>query len=124
VGAIVMLLGCLLPWYSFGGDLPGRPLAAWDGSGALVLGAALAVIALLLLPWAAGPDGRRFVDRWLIWALVAGVAVTGLIVWPLGFLDRPGGLTPDRAPGLWIAVLGAGVLAFATWTIAREPHRA
>ncbi len=38
---------------------------------------------------------------------------------------RPGGLeslTPDRAPGLWITLVGLAILSRASWQISREPH--
>ena len=121
--AVVMLAGCLLPWYTVGGgnDLPAIPLGAFGGSGILVFLAALATIALVALPYAAG-DRPMGADRWLIYLLFAVVAWFGLLYWPLDKLgDLAGGLLPDRAPGLWIAIVGTIGLSRAVYDIAREP---
>jgi len=122
VAALVMLLGCLLPWYTLAGDLPSSPFGAFDGSGVLVFGAALATLALVTLPYATGRPAWD-VDRWIAYALIAGVAVLGAAVWPVGFLDGPAGLRPDRAPGLWLSFAGALALIRASFLITREPTR-
>jgi len=119
VAAVVMLVGCLLPWYTFAGDLPASPFRAFDGSGILVFAAALAIFALVTLPSMAG-DGAVGADRWLAYVLILGVAVLGAGVWPVGFLDALDGLRPDRAPGLWIALAGVFILALAARRIALE----
>ena len=56
LAAIVIVVACLLPWWGVGGGdgLPALSGNAFEGSGILVFFAALAVIALLTLPYAAG----------------------------------------------------------------------
>lgn len=123
--AVVMLVGCLLPWYTFGGgaDLPATSFAAFSGSGILVFLAALATLGLVALPYAAG-DRPVGTDRWLIYLLPAIGAWVGLLVWPLDLLgDLAGGLLPDRAPGLWVAVVGTIGLTRAAYEMAHEPGR-
>jgi hypothetical protein len=124
VFAIVMLVACLLPWYTFpGADLPGRPLNGFSGSGFLVFLAALAVLAVVSLPYAAG-DRPVGADRWLIYLLLAIAAWVGVVVWPLDLLgDLAGGLLPDRAPGFWLAVVGTAGLTRAAYEMAHEPGR-
>jgi hypothetical protein len=122
LAAVVMLVGCLLPWFKFVGDAGERPYGALDGSGILVFIAALAVLAIVTLPYAAG-DRPIGADRWLAYALVFLVALVGLFVWPVQFLDAPAGLLPDRAPGYWVAFIGSLILARAAFNIAREPAR-
>jgi hypothetical protein len=120
--AVVMLIGCLplVPWYTFVGDLPLRPFIAFDGSGILVFVAALATLALVVLPYAAGERPVTF-DRWIAFALLAGVALIGIVIWPFNFLDELSGLLPDRAPGWWVSAVGSMILARAAFNIAREP---
>jgi hypothetical protein len=120
VAAVLMLVGCVLPWYTFVGDLPIAPFRAFDGSGILVFIAAVASLALVTLPYAAG-DRPVGLDRWIAFALLAGLALVGLVVWPFQFLDEPAGLLPDRAPGFWISAVASFALARAAFEVAREP---
>src|SRR5215210_108389 len=121
IASLVILAGCLLPWYALGGDggLPPETYRVFDGTGLLALIAALATIALMTLPYAmAGqPTG---VDRPLLYAFLAIVAVIGVALWVPQFLFAPEGFLPDRAPGLWIAAIGALALARSAYDIARE----
>jgi hypothetical protein len=120
--AIVILVGSLLSWYTFVGDLGVRTFKAFDGSGILTFIAALATIALVALPYAAG-DRPVSIDRWLAYLLLALLAWVGLAFWPWDFLSVPSGFLPDRAPGLWLAVIGTIGLSRAAFDISREPPR-
>ena len=123
VSAIVMLVGCLLPWYAMGGgtDLPLRQLRAFSGSGILVFIAALATLAIVALPYAAG-DRPVGADRWPAYLILAVAAWVGLLFWALQFVgDTAPGLLPDRAPGLWVSLVGTIGLSRAVYDIAREP---
>ena len=120
--SIVILIGSLLPWYTFVGDLGVNAFRAFDGSGILTFIAALATIALVALPYAAG-DRPLGLDRWLIFLLLAIVAWVGIAVWPLDFLSAPAGFLPDRSPGFWLAVVGTLGLTRAAFDIAHEPPR-
>lgn len=117
-GAATILVGSALPWYTAAGDLPVQPARAFDGSGILTFVAAVATLALVTLPWAL-PD-RDDPDRPIAYALLAALAALGVALWPPDRLDRPAGLMPDRAPGLWLAVVGAAILAAAAWRVSRE----
>jgi hypothetical protein len=123
VGALVMLVGCVLPWYSVGGgsELPLRQLNAFSGSGILVFIASLATVAVVALPYAAG-DRPVAVDRWPAYLLFAVAAWVGIAYWIVSLVgDTAPGLYPDRALGLWIAVIGTISLSRAVYDIAREP---
>ena len=122
ISAIVILVGSLLPWYTFVGDLGPSAFRAFDGSGILTFIAALATIALVALPYAAG-DRPVSIDRWLAYLLLALVAWVGIAFWPWDFVQVPAGFLPDRAPGLWLAVLGTIGLTRAAFDISREPPR-
>jgi hypothetical protein len=120
--AIVIVVACLLPWYTFVGDLGVNAFKAFDGSGILTFIAALATIALVALPYAAG-DRPVGLDRWIAYVLLAVLAWVGIAFWPWDFLSVPAGFLPDRAPGLWLAVIGTIGLSRAAFDISREPPR-
>lgn len=120
LAALIMLLGSLLPWYTFVGDIGDRSFGAFDGSGILVFVAALATLALVTLPYAAGDRPVGF-DRWIAFALITGLALVGVALWPASFLSEPAGLLPDRAPGYWVSVVGSLALGRAAFDVAREP---
>ncbi|HEU4672957.1 MAG TPA: hypothetical protein VFS32_08670 [Candidatus Limnocylindrales bacterium] len=126
LGAIVILVGSALPWYSTGGgagELPARTLHAFDGSGFLSFVAALGLLALVALPYAA-VDRPVAVDRWLSFALLALLAFVGVLLWPVNLLgDLAAGLLPDRAYGYWIAVVGVLMVCRAAYEIRLEPDR-
>ena len=125
VSAIVMLVGCVLPWYAVGGgsDLPVRQLNAFSGSGILVFIAALATLAVIALPYAAG-DRPVAIDRWPAYLLFAIAAWVGIVNWVLSLVgDTLPGLFPDRAPGLLIAVVGTVALSRAAYDIRLERER-
>jgi hypothetical protein len=126
IAALVILVGCALPWYTVGGEvegIPARSVNAFDDlAGLAVFLAALAILALVALPYAAG-DQPVGIDRWpsyliLLLAAVAGIAVSVLQIVTGDLLID--GLRPDRAAGLWIAIVGLIVLARATFEIAQE----
>ncbi len=115
LAAIVILAGCVLPWYTAGGnqDLPAIQLHAFDGAGILVFVVALAVLALVTLPYAS--DGPVFVDRTLSYVLLLAAGLLGFAGFIVQYLHPLttdfGGALPTRAPGLWLTGLGLIVLA-------------
>jgi drug/metabolite transporter (DMT)-like permease len=84
--------------------------------------AALATIALVALPYAAG-DRPTGVDRGLVFGLLALLALAGVILWVPGLLDAPEGLLPNRAYGYWIAIVGTVMMLRAAYDIILEPPR-
>ena len=127
LGAIVILVGCVLPWWAIGGGdvLPARSGNAFDGMGVVVFIVALATIALVTLPYAMGrPVGG---DRWPAYAILAllgwaalGIRVLDLIgLRALAFAQVTDAFT--RGPGLWITGVGLAMLARAAFDLYREP---
>jgi hypothetical protein len=124
VASLIILAGCLLPWYALGGDggLPPVTYRVFDGTGLLALIAALATIALIALPYAM-IDRPTGVDRPIFYALLAIVAILGVALFVPTFLFAPEGYLPNRAPGLWVTAIGVIVLARSAYDIALErPH--
>jgi drug/metabolite transporter (DMT)-like permease len=124
IAAVVILAGCVLPWYRIGGDggLPPITYHVVDGTGLFALLAALATIALMTLPYAM-IDRPVGVDRPILYAILAIVAVIGVALWIPQFLFAPQGFLPDRAPGLWVSAIGVVILARAAYDIALERPR-
>ena len=117
VSAILVLVGCALPWFRAGGSdgIPPIEGNAFAGAGILVFLAALATLALVALPYAAG-DRPVAYDRWWAYAAIAVVAAVALVARVLAIASEAGGLAtmlPDRAPGLWLTAVGVLGLLFA-----------
>jgi hypothetical protein len=122
LASIIVIAACFLPWWQTSADLglPPRSGNAFDGSGVLVFFVALAIIALLALPYAAGdvPVGLDRPLSFLILTIVAWVAFAiRLADLALTNLDA---VLPQRAYGLWLAALGLIVLSRAVYNITRE----
>ena len=118
VSAILIVVGCALPWFRAGGaeGIPALEGNGFFGPGILAFLAALATLALVALPYAMG-DRPVAVDRWWVYALLAGIAALGVLLRALAIAFESGGfgtMLPDRAPGIWLAAAGVVGLAFAT----------
>ena len=122
LASIVILAACFLPWWLSSCDLglPARSGNAFDGSGVIVFFVALAIFALLALPYAAGdvPVGLDRSLSFLILAVVGWLALAVRLV-DLG-LTSLDAILPQRAFGLWLAVLGLILLSRAVYDITRE----
>jgi hypothetical protein len=120
IGAVLTLIGCVLPWYTTSGAaLPARSINAFEGAGILVFISAIVIIALVLLPYAAG-DQPLSLDRTLSFAIVATLGVIGLvlkIVQQLG-IGPIEGMFPDRAVGLWVSAAGLAIVAWGVTELA------
>jgi hypothetical protein len=120
--SVVIIAACFLPWWQTSTDLglPPRSGNAFDGSGVLVFFVALAIIALLALPYAAGdvPVGLDRPLSFLILTVVGWLAL-GARVADLALTNLEAVL-PQRAYGLWLAALGLIILSRATYHIVRE----
>lgn len=122
LAAIVIIAACFLPWWQSSAEFGLTPLSnnAFEGAGVLVFFAALAVIALLALPYAAG-DVPVGIDRPLSFVIVTVVAWLAMGIHAVGIATRNlEALLPQRAYGLWLAVLGLVLLSRAVYDITRE----
>jgi hypothetical protein len=125
LGAIVVVIGCVLPWYTLGGEegqLTALTMNALSGSGVLTFLAGLGTLALVALPYAVG-ERPLAIDRGLSFGLLAILAFVGLVLWIPSVLDAPEGMLPNRAYGFWISAVGAIMLARAAYDISLEPPR-
>ncbi len=122
LAAVVLLVGCVLPWYTAGGqvgDLPALTGNAFEASGILVFLVALGSLALVTLPYAAG-DRPVGTDRWPPYLLLLVVAVVGVLLRAVDLWGRGVLGLPDRSPGLWIVGIGLILLARATFEISQS----
>ena len=120
IAALIMIVGCLLPWWQFGGDggLPLRTGNAFEGAGILVFFSALATIALVTLPYAT--DRPVSIDRTVSWLAIVAVGWIGLGLRAFDLFGVGALGLPNTAPGLWISGLGLAVLSRAVYEIAGE----
>ena len=123
-GAVLTLIGCFLPWYRVGGEggLPAIGSNAFDGTGILVFLAAVAILALIALPYAAG-DIPVSVDRPASFVLVVAVGVAGFAIRALQLWQQGALGLPDRALGFWLVAVGLGVCVWGAAEIVTEGAR-
>ena len=126
--AIVILVGCVLPWWTVGGgagELSQLSGNAFDSTGILVFVAALATIALVTLPYARERPVRA--DRWSSYAVIAGIGWLAfayrlldlLVNHALQFDAFADVLT--RIPGLWVTLIGLILLARSAYDMWHAP---
>jgi len=121
IGAILTLIGCFLPWYTVGGEggLPAISSNAFDGPGILVFLAAIGILALIALPYAAG-DQPLSIDRPAAFVLVVAIGVAGFVIRTIQLVGLEALGLPDRAIGLWLSALGLAVMAWGAAEIVGE----
>jgi hypothetical protein len=128
IGALVILVGCFLPWWTVGGvdGLPVRSGNAFDSLGMLVFAAAIATLALVTLPYAS--ERPVAADRWTSYTLIAaaGWLGFGLRVFELATSRQLQFAEPaeivTRIPGIWLAGIGLAILARAAFEMLQEPR--
>ena len=115
LGAVAAVVGAMPAWWTVGGTvMPQLSGNGFEGSGIIVFVVALAMLALIVLPFATR-DGESRLDRPLSYAVLGGVAIGAFLLSVLEIhgLNKLG--LPDRAPGLWLT--GGGV-ALIAWGVA------
>jgi hypothetical protein len=125
LGAITVIVGCLLPWYTVGGDgsLPAEVYRAFTyPQGLVVFLAGLGTLALVALPYAMGPRPVAL-DRGLAFGVLAVASIVGVVLWVWAVLPAPQGLLPMGAYGYWISAIGSIMLCRAAFEISQEPAR-
>ena len=127
LGAVVVLVGCVLRWWSVGGasGLPELGGNAFEGMGIVVFGVALATIAIVTLPYATERPVNA--DRWPAYALLAGLGWLALLVRVIDLailrafaFHQPTDVFTN-GPGRWVTGIGLAMLARAAYDIYREP---
>jgi hypothetical protein len=121
--ALVLLLGCVLPWWTIvvADGLPPTTGNAFESTGILVFLAAMAVLALVTLRLAS--ERPLEIDRLPAFLVVLGLGLLGFVLRLLGLfasgpLDQ---FRPDHAPGVFIVIVGLVGLGRAVLEIYQEP---
>jgi hypothetical protein len=128
IGALVILTGCFLPWWTFGGTdgLPAYSGNAFESLGIVVFAVAIATLALVTLPYAS--ERPVPADRWTTYAVFAGAGALAFAyrLIELGtqsaFRFAEPAEVVTRIPGLWLAGIGLVILARATYDMLQEPR--
>ncbi|MDA8203371.1 MAG: hypothetical protein M0Z49_11540 [Chloroflexi bacterium] len=123
-GAVLALVGCLFPWGQTAGvGLPPESTGAFDGFGILVFVAAIGLLALIALPYAAG-DQPIGLDRPLAFVIVGAVGVIGFLLKLIQILGAGLLALPDKGLGLWVAAVGLVIVIWGLAEMAAEHPRA
>ena len=128
IGSVLAIIGAFLPWTYAGGEigLPMQTEKALDGgAGILMFIAAVALLALLILPYAS-PSGRASLDRWVSFAILGGLMVVGTLL-QLFQLFSSGTLKLlplTDVLGLWLGVAGTLLVAWGAAEIVGQETRA
>lgn len=128
LGALVVVVGCFLPWWTRKAPegLPALSGTAFEGMGIVVFAIAIATLALVTLPYASERPIRA--DRWTSYAFLAaaGWLALGYRVIDLASLRAFSFTEPADVvlaiPGLWLVVIGLAMLSRATYEMLQEPQ--
>ena len=123
-GALVTAVGCFLPWWSVGGTVTGRLMGnAFDSVlGMAVFAIALALVAVMVLPYASR-DRYSPLDRRAVYVLL-WLAALGAFAARLVQINAPefGGLgLPQAIPGAYLTGAGLGVVFLGVIDLFSEP---
>jgi hypothetical protein len=115
VAATLLVVGCVPAWWAVGGAVtPALSGNGLDGIGIVVFLSALALLAVIVLPYATR-EGDSRLDRPWSYVLMAATAA-GAFGWRVVQIRDFDGLgLPDRTPGLWIT---GAALVLLVWGVA------
>ncbi|MEO7117502.1 MAG: hypothetical protein ABIZ34_00875 [Candidatus Limnocylindrales bacterium] len=124
IGAVVTLVSMPLDWFKVGGVVSSlTPItgSGFEGAGIVVFVAAIALLVVLTLPYAARERHSRF-DRPLVFLVIAGVALIGYVLRVVQLQGQGALGLPDRAPGFWLAGVGLAILTWGVGEVLTEPQ--
>ncbi len=128
LGALLVLAGCVLPWWTIGGGDGIPPISgnAFESTGIVVFIVGLVTLAIVTLPYAVR-DRPVILDRWPAFAILAAAGWIGLGMRVLdlassgAFAFREPEQVITNGPGLWLVAIGLIALARAALEVAHEP---
>lgn len=111
IGAVLTIVGMPLPWLKVGGVvLPAQTASGFEGAGVSTFLAAVAMLALLVLPYTTRTR-QSALDRPVVYLALLLVGLGGLAVEALAIVGTEGAaLLPTDVPGLWLTSLGMVVV--------------
>jgi len=125
-GALVSAIGCFLPWWSVGGTVtPLHTGNAFDSIlGMLVFASALAMVAVMVIPYATR-DRYSPLDRFSVYLLLLVIAATAFAtrMYQISLPNFAGLGLPQSIPGAWITGAGLVVVLFGLLEVFNEDRR-
>jgi hypothetical protein len=126
-GAVLMAVGCFLPWWSVGGTVTELHTGnAFDSIlGMLVFASALAMLAVMVMPYASR-DRYSPLDRFAVYLLLLLIATLSFAtrLYQISAPDFAGLGLPQQIPGAWITGAGLVVVLFGLIELFNEDRRA
>ena len=119
VGSLTALVGMVAPWWVV--ERTGQAALSgngFEGAGLLVFLAALALLFVVVLPFASR-DGESPLDRAPMYIVLALVAVAAYL-WRVYEIYQFGGIVPTQTIGLWITGAGLVILVWGVGDILTE----
>lgn len=116
IGAVIAIIGIPLPWLKVGGVVLSAETAnGLQGPGVLVFLAAVAMLAVMVLPFAV-KSGQSVLDRTSVYLALLAVGLVGLSLAVLDILGTDGASAAlSDVPGVWLAGVG---MSLAAWGVA------
>jgi hypothetical protein len=116
IGAILGAMATFLPWITVAGAVRDpRPYDGFIGPGGIMFLSAVAMLAIIVLPYTT-KTRRALFDRAVVYLVLLVVALGALAMTALDLIAIEGNksLAPLDAPGLWLAMAG---MALTTWGV-------
>jgi hypothetical protein len=126
IGALLTAMGCFLPWWSVGGTVTALHSGnAFDSVlGTLVFASALAMIAVMVIPYASR-DRYSPLDRFAVYLLlfVVSAAAFATRMYQISLPNFAGLGLPQTIPGAWITGAGLVVVLFGLFELFSDDRR-
>ena len=120
IGALTTVVGLIPTWWVLGGMVTTRQSGnGFTGVGIVIFLAALALLAVVTLPYARR-DGESALDTPLVYMAIAAIAV-GAFLWRAYEILQFGGLgLPPASPGVWVTGIGLLIVAWGVGDVFTE----
>jgi predicted Na+-dependent transporter len=126
IGALLTAIGCFLPWWSVGGTVTELHTGnAFDSIlGMLVFASALAMVAVMVIPYASR-DRESRLDSFSVYLLlfVIGAAAFATRMYQISLPNFAGLGLPQSIPGAWITGAGLVVVLFGLFELFSDDRR-
>ena len=120
IGALITVVGLIPTWWVLGGTVTIRQSGnGFTGIGIVIFLAALALLAVVTLPYARR-DGESTLDTPLVYVALAAVAI-GAFLWRAYEILQFGGLgLPPASLGVWVTGIGLLIVAWGVGDVFTE----
>jgi hypothetical protein len=125
-GALLIAVGCFLPWWSVGGTVTELHSGnAFDSVlGTLVFASALAMVAVMVMPYASRDRYSRL-DRFSVYLLLFLICAASFAtrMYQISLPTFAGLGLPQSIPGAWLSGVGLVVVLFGLFELLNEGRR-